>query len=188
MNLFNVSYAFLWAMVALQSYFIIQLGRKLQVVKKKEGADPILIEEDHGIPKRAVFPQFRFESLNKGLVDLKQIAKQKEGFLIAFTDANCSSCKELYPVLERFHRDNPQFQSLILMVGQHPEVVDIINQYQISIPVTPIDLTISLEFGTHIYPFVYYLSPQGEVIAKSIVQRRETLNALLAQTIISKAS
>ncbi|MGM1048876.1 hypothetical protein SAMN05661091_5714 [Paenibacillus uliginis N3/975] len=186
MNLFNLSYAFLWAIIALQSYFIIQFGRKLQAAKSTADAGPGLIEEDHGLPKRALFPQFQFESVNKGLIDLKQLGKQKHGFLIAFTDAKCTSCKELYPVLERFHQQSPQFQSLILMVGQEPDVVEIINQYGLTVPVMPIDSPTS--FQTGIFPFVYYLSPKGEVIAKSVVQYREQLNALLQQTVVPKAS
>jgi len=186
MNLFNLSYAFLWAIIALQSYFIIQLGRKSQVVNNTEDSWPSLIEEDHGLPKRALFPQFKFESVNKGLIDLTQLDKQKHGFLIAFTDANCSSCKDLYPVLERFNQQNPHFQSLILMIGQPTEVSEIINQFELTVPVTLIDSAIS--FDTHFFPFVYYLSPVGEVIAKSVVQRRETLNTLIAQPVVSKVS
>ncbi|GKU78185.1 hypothetical protein [Paenibacillus sp. L3-i20] len=185
MTLFNLSYAFLWAIIALQSYFIIQLGRKLQSKVQSEDAHH-LIEEDHGIPQRALFPQFQFETVNKGFIDLQHLDKQKHGFLIAFTDATCSSCKELYPILERFHQQNPHFQSLILMIGQQPEVKEIINQYELTVPVTTIDTAASYETG--IFPFVYYLSPKGEVIAKSVVQRRETLNALIARTVVPKAS
>ncbi|GKU77799.1 hypothetical protein [Paenibacillus sp. L3-i20] len=186
MTLFNLSYAFLWAIIALQSYFIIQLGRKIQAVKIPAETMPHLIEEDHGLAKRTLFPQFQFETVNKGIIDLAVLDKQKHGFLVAFTDAKCSSCKELYPVLERFQQQSPHFQALILMIGQQPEVTEIINQYELTVPVTTLES--SLSFETRIFPFVYYLSPKGEVIAKSVVQRRETLNALIAQTVVPKAS
>jgi len=186
MNLFNLSYAFLWVMVALQSYFIIQLGRKIQASKEQAPPLPGLIEEDHGLPHGLRFPQLHFETVNKDSIDLRQLREQKLGFLIAFTDAKCSSCKSLYPVLEKFNKRNPHIQPLILMIGQQPDVIEIIKQYELSIPVA--NIASPTPFETGIFPFVYYLTPQGDVIAKSVVQHREQLEALLTQTLTSQAS
>lgn len=186
MNLFNISYAFLWAMIALQSYFIIQLGRKVQAANRPTNVLPGLIEEDHGLPHGVLFPQLEFETVNKGPIDLKQLHEPKRGFLVAFTDAKCSSCKSLYPLLEKFNKRNPQFQPLILMLGQQLDVQEIVTQFQLTIPVA--NIATPIPFDTGIFPFVYYLTPQGEVITKSVVQHKEQLDALLAQSLSSKAS
>lgn len=187
MNLFNLSYLVLWVIVALQSYFIIQLGRnKLYMQNREADNGPTLLKEEHGIPKGQVFSKQQFQSVNKGIIDLTKI--RANGFLIALTSLGCDQCKPLYPILENYHRQNADIQLILMTVGLEEEVISNIHKFQLTMPVVPITTADMKAMQTGYFPFMYYLSPRAEVLTKSLVFDEEQFALLLERGMMAKTA
>ncbi|MGG3282406.1 TlpA family protein disulfide reductase [Paenibacillus solani] len=177
MSLFQISYLVLWFIVVMQTYLLIQVSKTKQARPiKVENNDYTLIHEDHGIPQGERFPQMQFRTVNKGSINLNRIPANG-GFLIAVTSLSCNQCKVTYPILEKYNKKFHSLQIIVLSEGQEEDVIQNMHNYQLTMPVVPIsDIS---EYQTSYAPFFYYLSPQGEVIAKSVILEEEQLLMLL---------
>ncbi|MBG9792917.1 hypothetical protein ABD76_10630 [Paenibacillus dendritiformis] len=179
MNMFDVSYLLLWGVVALQTYYIVQIGRRKQVRQANPQQDPTLVHEHHGVPAGASFPQLLFDTINHGFIDIAQM--KKTGFLIAFISVGCDQCKLVYPILKRFQEAGHDIQIIMLMQGSPDEIQHVIHQWQMTMPVVPIQLEDMARLQTGYYPFIYYLSSSAVVQTKSIINFEEQLNLLVKQ-------
>ncbi|MEQ7049188.1 hypothetical protein ABN764_00840 [Paenibacillaceae sp. P-4] len=176
-QVFNISYLALWIIVTLQTYYIVQIGKKRNIQQANTNQGPVLVHEHHGVPAGELFPQLQFDSINQGSIDLKSMTKT--GFLIAFTSVSCDQCKLVYPILKRFYQLRPDIEIILMMQGNDFDVEKIINQFQLTMPIVPIIPSDMARLQTGYYPFIYYLSSAAEVRTKSIINFEEQLNLLV---------
>lgn len=176
-NLFVISYITLWAIVTFQTYYIIQLGRK--TIKQHE-VDPdisTLVLEDHGAASGEMFPQTKFQTMHHGVIDIMRI--RKTGHLIAFTSVGCDKCKLVYPLLVNLSKARQDLSIILLMDGNSEDIVKTIETYQISMPVVPIVSEDIQRLQTKYFPFIYYLSSNGVVKTKALINYQEQLDTLV---------
>lgn len=186
MSIFDISYIALWFIVALQTYYIIQIGKKKSVQPVNTNQGPTLVHEHHGVPKGERFPQLQFNSIHHGPIDMTQM--QKSGFIIAFTSVGCDQCKLVYPLLKRFNERRADIQIILLMQGSHEDIANNIEQHQLEMPVVPIETSDMSRLQTGYYPFLYYLTSNAEVRTKSIINFEEQLQLLVEQGQMKEAA
>ncbi|WP_028594299.1 redoxin domain-containing protein [Paenibacillus assamensis] len=181
-SFFIISYVMLWAIVLVQSYFMVQAAR----AAKKARETPVLSPEetisrimrgDHGVSKGRLFPQLQFETVQHGRIDLAN--NSKKGAIIAFASTSCEQCKLIYPIIKQFDQERQDISIMMLIDGPFNQVAAAIEKYDIPVPVTQITKEDMARLETGFFPFVYYLNERGEVQTKGVVNVHEQLELLV---------
>ncbi|UNK17246.1 thioredoxin family protein [Paenibacillus sp. N3/727] len=180
MSIFDISYLVLWAIIAVQTYYIVQIGKKKVVTTANNQMEFSLVEENHGIAKGKVFPQQQFDSINHGSFDLQRTRKSG-GYLVAFTSVRCASCKLVYPLLKNFHEQHTDVQVVVLMQGDEESILQNIQDYELNMPVVQIAPSDMQRLETGHYPFFYYLDSTTQVRTKSIINHEGQLKRLVEE-------
>jgi len=163
-----------WTLLILVTYVLITGKANLRPVNSK------LPKQDTGIPYGVQFPRTNLKTIFGDTVNIN--GSDVKPTIVFFTASNCPACKSLYPIIEivrKKYESQANFVSII--VSNEKSLRDYVLINNINIPVTHLDLNYIEEFNTKIFPFAYYLSPSGHVLAKGVVSEEEHFNLLFGQ-------
>ncbi|MCY7487448.1 TlpA family protein disulfide reductase [Paenibacillus alvei] len=166
-ELMKISIILLWLIIILKIH-VEQIEKKREkkfnsLAGKETGLninDPFLISEDISVENRRI--------LNE------QVEK-----IVLFTSPTCSACSEIYPVLNKIKNDLNEIEIILFSIAQDEILVqDIVEKYDIKIPVIRINLDELMKYKVKYYPFGYYLSEANNIISKGIVTNEEEIRLL----------
>lgn len=156
--MFIISYIFLWLIVLL-------LGINAIFVMRKFKPNAAILEmSEHGLPHGSIFPKLNLKSINGDQIDLVQ--HQKSGTILVVLSLHCSSCANVYPDLTNFSNKYPHIQVMVLIYGDEKSVKEKIDKLNLNLPVVLLSDDDLEDFRISLYPFSYFLSPNGNVLAK----------------------
>ncbi|GFN33319.1 TlpA family protein disulfide reductase [Paenibacillus xylaniclasticus] len=170
---------------------VVMMNQRLRMMSQTarpmqpEPQQTMLFEEHHGVPHETIFPELEFTDKDGQAVSLVQ--PDKQGVLAIFTSAGCSTCKMLYKPLMHFLSVNPQLGAVLLLNGSPQELNSIAKEYEITIPIVMVSSDDMARMQTRYTPFVYYLTPDGRVISKSVINYEDQLAYLITKKIDSAA-
>lgn len=168
---FYFSNILLWLVVLATAYSMLAILRhNIEQTNK--------LHQDHmGLSYGAKFPIDEHPALRneqRPAVDMK-----KDGTVAFMTSCYCDACKRLFPVLNDLQKRMPMYRFVIFMSGPLDEVTKALFDYELDIPVIQVDDF--SKFQTSIVPFGFFLSAEGIIQAKGVVNTENHI-----QTLISK--
>ncbi|WP_334072208.1 MULTISPECIES: hypothetical protein [Paenibacillus] len=169
-DMYEISYLLLWVIVILISYVVIV------ILKSAITARSMLYEQQEGLPEGAEFPLGGRLPMDGKAVLLKDHGKL--GTLIFLTSSQCLACKKLYSVINDVQKKMPVYQYLFMMSGPEDEVNAAIKEYELQVPIIHVENFKDLQ--TPFVPFGYYVSPDGLIRAKGIINNEGHLQALVS--------
>ncbi|MNW46189.1 Methylamine utilization protein MauD [compost metagenome] len=170
MDIFNISYVVLWIVVIIVAYGVVTVLNGAIKIRST------LYEQHEGLPQGVPFPlngRVPFNDKPVGLTNHGKIAT-----LVFLTSSGCLACKKLYPAINDLQKRMPLYQYLIMMSGTEEEVQVIMKDYEIKAPVIRVDNFKDLQ--TPFVPFGYYVSEDGIIRAKGIVNNEFHAQALIS--------
>lgn len=135
----------------------------------------VLSQESHGLPLGTSFPAH----------DLKSLTGQPLTFsgaqstVVVLISGGCHACRDLFPALSPFHRNEPSVSLVLLFMGTPEEARAIVQQEDWSFPVATMGPPTLSKLQTRIFPFAYLLTPDGTVVAKGVVNSASHLQLLI---------
>lgn len=169
---FVASYVVLWAVVILLALIVTDLSRRLQPQKKSLG------RQDHGLPFGSSFPQLRLSAVTGENVEL--IQPRGQGTVVVFASASCRPCHGLLQVLVAFQNKRPGLRIVTLVLGSEEEIREIAERYGLRMPVALLTHEHLEETRNTIFPFGYFLSTSGTVLAKGVLNGEGDLGLLVS--------
>lgn len=158
-----------WLMILLLSVGVITLFKKQLDVK--------LGMRHHGMDQGKPFPITSIQAIN-GEHHLVGI-QQAQPTIFIMTSAGCGACATLYPCLNRVAQRTRGTQFVLMVMGEHQEVLELANKYELNIPVGILTESMMESTETSIFPFAYALSASHKVVAKGTLNNEEHLRLLL---------
>lgn len=165
----DLSYIILWCIVIVISISVFAILREAIKVKSN------LYEQHEGLPKGSDFPLENNILVNGKSLNVRN--KEKIGTVIFLTSTTCSVCSKVYPIINDFQKNKPLYQYLIFMVGTEESVNNAIKEYDIKAPVVRMDNLSDLQ--APFVPFGYYVSQDGVIHAKGIVNNEGHIESLI---------
>lgn len=130
--------------------------------------DLFLPLSDYGLEQGELFPVLQFTEVSGKVINLTE--RNSRGLIIVFLSVNCKICESVYQGLKLFSERHPYYDLTIFMESPTPEeVIQKAKTLQIKHPIyhlTEADLTIT---RTRKFPFAYYISPEGIVMSKGVI-------------------
>ncbi|RCX19135.1 hypothetical protein DFP94_105151 [Fontibacillus phaseoli] len=168
-DIFDISYLLLWVIVILISYGVIV------ILKSAIATRSMLYEQQEGLPEGVEFPLNDRIPMDGKALSLTDHGKL--GTLIFLTSSQCLACKKLYSVINEVQKKMPVYQYLFMMSGPEDEVNAAIKLYELQVPIIHVENFKDLQ--TPFVPFGYYVSPDGLIKAKGIINNEGHLQALV---------
>lgn len=169
MDIFAISHVVLWLVVIIAVYGIIAVLNESIKIRSA------LYEQHEGLPQGASFPLEGRTPINANSLEL--INHGKIGTVVFLTSSGCSACKKLYSAINDLKKKMPLYQYLIMMSGTEEEIRGIMRDYEIDAPVIRVDSFKDLQ--TPLVPFGYYISEDGVIRAKGIVNNEFHVQTLI---------
>ncbi|MCY9666361.1 hypothetical protein M5X11_15565, partial [Paenibacillus alginolyticus] len=157
--------------------YLVKTSQKLAETIQKKPKQGV---SDEGIRIGSPFPQLNFDGKKFEANYVKS-----SGILIFITQVGCSLCNNLYPLINNYNNKNKtNFQFVLFTLASETEMVNaIIEQHQLhdipSFSFTNKDKDIIDALKINGVPFIYFLSPNGKVVAKNFVSNEMELNNLV---------
>ncbi|MBA9085704.1 hypothetical protein FHR92_002171 [Fontibacillus solani] len=170
MDIFNISYVVLWIVVIIVAYGVVTVLNGAIKIRST------LYEQHEGLPQGVPFPLDGRVPFNAKPVSLTNHGKIAT--LVFLTSSGCLACKKLYPAINDLQKRMPLYQYLVMMSGTEEEVQVIMKDYEIQAPVIRVDNFKDLQ--TPFVPFGYYVSEDGTIRAKGIVNNEFHAQALIS--------
>ncbi|WP_289356670.1 thioredoxin domain-containing protein [Paenibacillus sp. S-12] len=166
-NVFLFSYICLFLIVVINSYMTITIYRKALIRKSKD----YLHENERGIPNNTVFPILNFRTLDEKAFNIVDL--DKKGTIVLFTSITCDACKSLYPTLNTFVKKHKHINFLLLIASDSiTNVKQMLSEYDLNdVPTSHLSAKDASILESSIYPFGYYLKPDGTVNYKGVVNK-----------------
>ncbi|CAM3458649.1 hypothetical protein [Marinicrinis lubricantis] len=164
------SHLVLWSIVFLLSYIA------MIIMKENIKIKSMLHEEHEGLPKGIVFPLERHISPKQ---EWTVIAPEKDGTLIFFTSCYCDACKKLYPIINELYNKLPVYQYFVYISGPEEEVEQLLQNHRLDAPIVRVDNFKDLQ--TPVVPFAYFISSDGIIQAKGIVNSENHIHTLISK-------
>ncbi|SEF93180.1 glutaredoxin family protein [Paenibacillus sp. UNC499MF] len=175
-NLLLTAYSILWLFITLFAILYVKVVR--QQTKRLRGTSGGLHGTDKGIEYGAEFPLADFAAINQLELNL---GKGQDGYIVLFTAAGCDVCKNIYPHIGTYQKDNPLLKVVVLNLSEDNtdrEAWDLIQEYDLEVPVAKIVEEDIFRLSTTVFPFGYALGPDRHVIAKGVIALPADLEAL----------
>jgi len=124
-------------------------------------------------------PDFRLPRLD-GKVDLSLSELRGKRVLLVFSSPHCGPCNALAPELEKFHRDHPGLEVLMISKGEPEENRAKVKEHGLTFPVVlQQNWEISRLYAMFATPIAYLIDEEG-VIISDVAVGAEAILALLA--------
>lgn len=166
-----LSHFVLWALV------IALCVTSMRMMRTPAPRRPELPLNDQGLPPGTPFPAITLmQSAGTGPA-LPTLGRA--GGLVVLTSIGCPTCTGLYPQLASYRIRHPELGVSLLVRGTEQDVKLILEQNSLSVPATTLTPELARQLQSPAYPFTYFLSPDGRVIAKGMAASEASLDLLL---------
>lgn len=169
-DIFDISYLLLWVIVILISYSVIV------ILKNAITTRSMLYEQHEGLPEGDEFPLGERIPMDGKALSLTDHGKL--GTLIFLSSPHCMACKKLYSVINEVQKKVPVYQYLFMMSGMEDEINATIKEYGLQVPIIQVENFKDLQVP--FVPFGYYVSQDGLIRAKGIINNEGHLQALIS--------
>jgi peroxiredoxin len=131
----------------------------------------------NGLKAGTFAPAFRLPRLDGGELALEDYRGRR--VLLVFSDPECGPCEELAPHLERFHRQNPDIEVLMISRGESQTNRKKAKALGLTFPVVlQRQWEISRLYGMFATPIAYLIDEQG-LLAADVAAGVEPIRALM---------
>lgn len=174
MSFASIAEVVMWALILSLAVFAISISKKPK---------RILPASDSGLPVGAPFPAFQAQSVVNE-VPFSVVYPQRKETLVLFSSSGCPICNMAYPLLP-YSEQKYNLATKIVMEGQpnmvNQSIIDKIGNAGIKAPVYA--LTEEIKSGVKLegFPFAYFLSADGRVLAKGIINTPPDIDLLVSQ-------
>lgn len=169
-DIFEVSYLILWLVVLIISFSVIVMFKSAITTRST------LYEQQEGLPEGVEFPLGERIPIDGRRINLT--GHGKIGTLVFLTSTQCLACKKLYSAINEVQKRMNLYQYLFLMSGSEEEVNMVIKEYELQVPIIRVDNFKDLK--TPFVPFGYYVSENGLIMAKGIINNESHIQALVS--------
>lgn len=172
MDMISISYIVLWLLVLSLTMFTIVIAKK---------PTKVLGANQSGLPVGSAFPRFNMQSVVKQ-IPFSVSHPDQQGTLLLFSSSGCPICSTVYPLFpyaEQKYNVKPQ----VIMEGRDGQVdsiIEKINETGLSAPVYALTPSIKEEVKLEGFPFAYYLSADGKVLAKGVINTTADIDLLVS--------
>ncbi len=176
-TLFIVSHIVLWVLMIFISIFVVTLYKRLNTSQMLPMNDGMLMASDHGIPEGEFFSKLSFPLVDGGTMDLQQT--NKEGTILFLSSTQCKICEEVYAAIAPLMDKYPEYQFVTFMEGSHEEIDEKRETYDLDLPIFQLQQEDFELLQIDFFPFAYFLSPDGNVIGKGLINNGQDVNRLI---------
>ncbi|MED4354944.1 hypothetical protein P9265_21975 [Schinkia azotoformans] len=176
----NLSYSYfvLWIIIIILSIGVL----KLFIAGNNPDMRP-LHKQNTGILKGTLFPFKTFRNTKNEEINLNT----KNGSILLFTSAGCGACKSLYPHLESFNKSYPDLLLVLIIQGSNDAIELLIDNHSLqNIKIVRSTSSLLQESKIEVFPFAYYVSHNGIVLSKGLINNVEQLFTLVKEGLIYK--
>lgn len=167
------SYVVLWILVVMIVFSNVLMLRRMRPPRLE------LPGQDHGLRRGAHLPRLALQTVDHDTFNpTSNVAK---GTVVVVATGTCHVCHELFPVLRSFQLKRPDLRFALLMLAEDQDIRSTIEDHRIDIPVFKLTPEHLEELNTRMFPFAYYLSPEGIILAKGVVNGEAHLRLLVAE-------
>jgi hypothetical protein len=173
-SVFWVSYALLWILAILMAFRLMPILRA-----PRQGMLPApddLPMSDHGLPSGWEFPVLKFPTAEGDAIDLT--SDHHKGTLVVLTMPGCKACVSLYPLLAAYMKEHAEIQTVMLSFMMEDRVIDEDETEALALPWIGVPKEAQPQFSTTIFPFGYFLSPDGTILRKGVLNTVEHLSLI----------
>jgi hypothetical protein len=169
----SVSYIVLWLLVLSLTVFAIVISKK---PKRVLGA------YNTGLPVGSVFPKFDIQSVVKQ-IPFSVVHPERKETLLLFSSSMCSICSTVYPLFP-YAEQKYHLKAQVIMEpkdGQIESIIEKIDAAGLYAPVYALTPSIMQQVKLEGFPFAYYLSTEGIVLAKGVINTIADIDLLVSQ-------
>jgi len=169
----SVSYVVLWMLVLALTVFAIMISKKPKRV---------LGLNNSGLPVGASFPRFNAQSVTSDLPFNIVYAERKETLLL-FSSSLCPVCSTVYPLFP-YAEQKYNLKAQVIMESTDDGVASIVEKIEstgLHAPVYALTPHMKEEVRLEGFPFAYFLSAEGKVLAKGVINSIPDIDLLVSQ-------
>ena len=171
--MFLYSYILLWILVIALTLSMIVIIRRITPSK------PRLDMDDVGLEIGTKAPIQKFKAISRDKVDL--IMPNKSGTVVLYLSVNCSACTNVLSYLSTFIKIHNDLSVVVFMQGENEsEIIQKAGNLIDIIPFIRVTDDYLENFKVTLYPYSYFLSSKGTVLAKGGVPAGKSHLDLLA--------
>jgi peroxiredoxin len=116
-----------------------------------------------------------------GAGELSLVSLRGHRVLLVFSSPDCGPCLALAPELEKFHREHPEIQLVMISKGEPKENRSKVTEFGLTFPIVlQPQWEISRRYAMFATPVAYLIDEQG-VIFRDVAAGTDAIAALLAQ-------
>ncbi|MGG0284278.1 hypothetical protein ABEY41_03945 [Peribacillus butanolivorans] len=157
--MFFYSYILLWVLVIGLTF------SNLLILRRIAPPVPRLDMDDVGLEDGMSPSTLKFETISGKTVDLVQ--SNKSGTLALYLAANCGACSNVLADLHTYIKKHNDLSVVIFMQGESEhEIAHKVGDLLKIVPVVILSEDYKEIFRISLFPFAYFLSPKGVVLAK----------------------
>ncbi|WP_339250832.1 hypothetical protein NSQ43_13000 [Sporosarcina sp. FSL W8-0480] len=157
--MFFYSYTILWIIIIILSLSVLILFKKLAPPK------PSLDMEELGLDKGMKTPITNLNGLKKENVNL--LEPKKIGTVLIYLSVNCGACANVLRDISNYVTDHTNLSVVIFMKGENErEIINKVGDLNNQIPIIFLTEEHIGLFKISLFPFAYFLSSKGVVLAK----------------------
>jgi peroxiredoxin len=132
-----------------------------------------------GLKAGTVAPEFKLPRLD-GRRDVSLSELRGRRVLLVFSSPGCGPCNRLAPELEKFHRDHPELEVVMISKGEPKENRAKVKEHGLTFPVVlQQQWEISRQYAMFATPVAYLIDEQG-IIGRDVAVGMEPIVALMA--------
>jgi peroxiredoxin len=135
-----------------------------------------------GLKAGTLAPDFRLPRVNgRGDVTLSQFCGQR--VLLVFSSPNCEPCNTLAPELEKYHREHPELEVVMISKGEPKENRAKVKEHDLTFPIVlQQQWEISRLYAMFATPIAYLIDEQG-VISHDVAVGTDAIQSLLNENV-----
>lgn len=151
----------------------LQFCRYLQFKKiRKDNNISTLFPRNHGLPVGSEFPDLTDEFKRIELTEF-------DGTIILFLSTTCQACIEIFTEINLLEEKWPNKGIIIFINGDDKEFTKIYKENQKELPIIQYEGVQYEIYKTTIFPFTYFLSNQGIILAQGAVNGVEQIDMIV---------
>lgn len=140
--------------------FFLKLYGYLKFVKFQKNKEiPALLPRDQGLVMGSQFP-----SVEELISQMR--SKKNDGIIILFLSTTCQACIEIFSKINNLTERWPSTEVILFINGDDTELRNIQRENHIELPMIKYEHKQFELYKTTIFPYTYYLSHQGIILAK----------------------
>ncbi|MDQ0089832.1 thiol-disulfide isomerase/thioredoxin [Paenibacillus anaericanus] len=151
----------------------LKLYRYVYFIKvQKNKANPTFLPRDQGLAMGSQFP-----SVSEFLGQTR--SKENDGMIILFLSTTCQACIEIFSKINNLAARWSSKEVILFINGDDTEFRNIQGKNHIEVPMIKYEHKQFELYKTTIFPYTYYLSHQGIILAKGTANYEAQIDAIV---------